>query len=131
MSSDTQDSSRRTVCKQVKSFQWMQTFQRGDLGIRLTDEHGNPYNPVRIWYTMYQPLPGGLSIKQIGPEKQAPVQGDVGEFYATGRAGELGQPGEWIIRWTYQKTSESEPLSTETRFQVVVNTGDCHKYGWD
>lgn len=108
----------------------MQAFERGDLGIRLTDEHGNPYNPVRIWYTMYQPLPGGLSLRQIGPERQTPVQGSVGEFYVTGRAGELGQPGEWLIRWTYQKAIGSEVRTMGVSFHVTVNTGNCHKYGW-
>lgn len=121
-----------------KCFRYLQTFQRGDLPIYISNPAG-AVSPVRVAYTLYQVRPDG-SRRQVGPLNRTPVQGIVGEFYATGRAGESGQPGEWVIRWEFQRTFQSEVQTKEMSFRVLdaVLAADprdslvrCRKYGWN
>ena len=88
-----------TVSKPV--FKWRQLFQRGDLQLFLCDEMG-PFHPVSIRYEMFYIRPDG-SRQPAGPRVRYPARGRLGEFYATGYAGEFGQPGNWVIRWSFQR----------------------------
>lgn len=121
-----------------KTFRYLQWFQKGDLPIFIRDARG-PVSPVRISYTFFFVRLDGTRV-QMGPKNRVPVKGDVGEFYASGRAGELGQPGSWVIRWEFQKDCGSVPQSNEMCFRVhdAVLAASCtdatvrvRKYGWE
>lgn len=120
-----------------KSFRWLQTLQRGDLPVYLSDKNG-PISPHLVFYTMYQKRPNDTRF-QVGPTKRAPVPGTVGEYYATGRAGEQGQPGNWVIRWVFQRSFDGALQTEEMDFRVLDAvlaedpldaTVRIRKYGW-
>lgn len=120
------------------SFRYLQAFQRGDLPLFVSDAEG-PVSPYLVVFTMFFVRPDG-SRAQVGPSYRTPVQGDVGEFYATGRAGESGQPGCWMIRWQYQRSFDSDVQCKDMYFRVLdaVQAADprdtlqrCRKYGWN
>jgi hypothetical protein len=54
----------------------------------------------------------------INPYHRVPIQADVGEYYATGYAGEGGQPGQWYVEWVLQEYFDG-PLQ-EDRFGFEV-----------
>lgn len=121
-----------------KCFRYMANFQRGDLPIFICDRAG-PVSPVRVYYTLFQRRPNG-TVFQVGPSRRTPAQGVVGEYYATGRAGESGQPGQWMIRWEFQRNFQSVTQIKEMDFQVLdavlANnprdvTPRVKKYGWN
>jgi hypothetical protein len=128
----------RAIVSPPKSFRYLQHLQRGDLPVYICDRSG-PVGPVWVRFTMYQVLCCGAR-KQIGPGRRVPVQGEVGEFYAVGRAGEQGQPGNWVIVWEWRRTIHSATQSKEMEFQVLdaVLAADPRdvivrhrKYGWN
>jgi hypothetical protein len=121
------------------SFRWGHTFGVGDLDICIVGVGGNPIGPVCVSYTLYQ-VQRGCTLRQVGQSGRRPVQTSVGCYYATGTAGECGQPGLWAIRWKYQRTF-SDPMVEKTCYFTVLDAvlspvpGDtlervC-KYGWD
>lgn len=121
-----------------KTFRFLQVFQRGDLPIYIYDENG-PVVPERINYTLYFVYPTG-ALRLVGPAQRTPVSGELGEFYATGRAGESSQPGCWLIRWEFQRTLLDAVQTKEMNFRVfdAVLAADphdtltrCRKYGWN
>jgi hypothetical protein len=129
--------STRAITMGPKSFRWLQPLQRGDLSVFVCDDRG-AITPVRVAYSLIQLRLDGTR-KYVGPQERTPVAGGVGEFYATGRAGESGQPGEWVIEWVYQRTYQSDLQRTEMPFQVLdaVAVGDPReqlerkiKFGW-
>lgn len=128
----------RAIVSPPKSFRYLQWFQRGDLPVYICDRAG-PVSPVWVRFTMYQVLPCGAR-KVVGPNRRVPVQGEVGEFYVTGRAGETGQPGNWVVLWEYRRNLQSATQSKEMEFQVLdaVLAADPRdvtvrhrKYGWN
>jgi len=126
----------------LKTFRYGYTLTRGDLELRVCDASGNPYAPVVVLYAFYQIVAGGQRML-VGPPNRRPAvdtsQGKVGRYYATGTAGELGQPGEWVVVWRYQRSWWTPTETLEEHFRVVdeVSSGDpgamygrrC-KYGW-
>lgn len=120
-------------------FRWLQTFQKGDLTIRLTDVRGNPVGPIFLAYTMFQVLPTGV-LHQVGPTDRKPATASVGCYYVTGTAGEGGQPGCWAIRWRYQQRYGDPVVEQYQQFQILDaalardpldTTPRACKYGWD
>jgi hypothetical protein len=121
-----------------KYFRWGHQFVPGDLTIQVTGQMGNPLGPVCIRYTLYQ-VERGCAPIQRGPSGRHPGNAGVGSYYATGFAGECGQPGLWLIRWSYQKTFGDSFQERDCYFYVVDSVlcpvpGDtlprnC-KYGW-
>jgi|SRR5688572_1849508 hypothetical protein len=100
-----------------KRFRWLQPLQRGDLSVFICDGR-SAVVPSRIAYSLaFVRLDG--SRRYVGPQNRTPVSGDVGEFYATGRAGESGQPGQWVIEWVYQRTPHSDAQRAEMAFHVL------------
>jgi len=109
------------------------------LSIRLTDFVCNPIGPVWIEYTLYQVV-RGCQLKQVGCHSQRPATCKVGTYYATGCAGEGGQPGQWVIRWRYQRTFADPIIEKDMCYQVLdavrgpvpgdTTVRNC-KYGWD
>lgn len=122
----------------AKCFRYLQLLQRGDLSIYISDRAG-PVSPFRVTFTMFQVRPNGTRV-QVGPAHRTPASGVVGEFYATGRAGETGQPGDWVIRWEYQRSFNGAFQTKEQEFRVLdaVLANDpqdatvrIRKYGWN
>jgi hypothetical protein len=122
-----------------KRFRWGHQFGIGDLEICVTGKGGNPLGPVCITYTLHQ-IQKGCAPKQVGPFGRKPGNSSVGCYYATGTAGECGQPGLWLIRWRYQKTFGDGFIEKDCYFYVLDSVlcpvpGDtlprACKYGWD
>jgi len=118
------------------AFHWMQDFQKGDLGICLTDNFGNPIGPVMVQYTLFW-VQKGCVPHQVGCCGRKPVSAGLGKYYITGTAGEGGQPGLWIARWQFQKSFGAPIQERDVCFfvQDAIAAGDktfrvC-KYGWD
>jgi len=128
----------RAITMGPKTFSWLHLLQRGDLSVFICDSTG-PVVPFSIRYRLIQVRLNG-SRQPMGPRERVPVAGVAGEFYATGRAGENGQPGQWIVEWTFQRSSSSELQVVEFPFMVLDAVlagvpGDvtCRKtkYGWN
>lgn len=128
----------RAITMGPKAFAWQQLLQRGDLSVFVCDSAG-PVVPVLISYRLLQVRLNG-SRQQVGPQSRKPVPGVAGEFYVTGRAGEHGQPGQWIVEWTFQRTRYSMPQVVELPYMVLDTVmagtpGDvtCRKikFGWN
>lgn len=125
-----------------KTFRFGYILTRGDLELRVCDAAGSPFAPVVVLYAFYQIVPGGQRML-VGPPNRRPAtdssQGKVGRYYATGTAGELGQPGNWVVVWRFQRSWWTPTETFEESFKVVdeVTSGDpgalygrCIKYGW-
>lgn len=123
-----------------KHFRWGHQLGPGDLEICATGKGGNPLGPVCITFTMFQ-IQRGCQPLQKGPSGRHPAKTSrVGCYYATGTAGECGQPGLWLIRWRYQGSFGGPWVETDCYFYVLDSVlcsvpGDtldreC-KYGWD
>lgn len=127
----------RAIVAPPRGFRYLQLLQRGDLPIYICNNAG-PVSPVWVGFTMYQVLPCGAR-RRVGPFQRTPAKGLVGEFYATGRAGESGQPGNWVVVWEWRQNFNGAVQSKEMEFQVLdaVAAADprdttirCRKYGW-
>lgn len=127
----------REDTQEILYFSWNHLFQRGDLQLYLCDDTG-PILPVSISYRMFYVLPCGAR-QAAGPDIGYPAQGKTGEFYVTGYAGEFGQPGNWVIRWTIQRNFY-DPLEYVEQCFIVTDvnmrargldqTSCCSKSGW-
>jgi hypothetical protein len=121
-----------------KSFRWGHSFAPGDLEVQVVGPGNNPVGPVCMQFTMFQ-VQQGCALMQKGLTRR-PGKTGVGKFYATGTAGECGQPGLWVIRWSHQITTGGPTVEKDCYFYVLDSTvcsipGDtlnrgC-KYGWD
>lgn len=124
----------------TKQFRWGYPFTLGDLTLYIVDPNTRqPVSPAEISYTMYQIGPTG-SMVQVGPPGKRPVKQNAGLYYATGIAGENGQPGNWVIRWRYRHSFRGSIVTVDYPFQVVDavsgpisgdQTPRVIKYGWD
>lgn len=110
-------------------FRYGQLFQRGDLPIFITDTVGSPFDPFSIRYTLlYQPKDAQCLVK-AGACGRTPVKADTGEYYATGYAGECGQPGQWYIRWCIQEYFDGPLTTQEFGFSVYDTAAFCAPNG--
>lgn len=107
----------RAITLGPKTFRWLQPLQRGDLPVFVCDGH-TPMTPFRVTYSLLQVRADG-SRRYVGPRDRVPAAGEVGEFYATGEAGQGGQAGPWLIEWQLQRTAGSRPEFVEMRFRVL------------
>lgn len=128
----------RALVAPPKTFRYLQVLQRGDLPLYLCDRRG-PVSPNIISFTLYQKRSDGTTF-QVGPSGRVPAEGEVGEFYATGRAGESGQPGCWVIKWFWRRSFDGPAQTKEMEFRVedAVLAADprdttvrVRKYGWN
>lgn len=83
-------------------FRWGQELSLGDLTLHLKDLDDTPFIPYLVNYTLYYVHRGGWA-QQIGATGRTPVLSSHFGFYATGFAGEGGQPGTWRIKWQWQR----------------------------
>jgi hypothetical protein len=133
--SDTADGS---ISNPGGPFKWGESFQVGDLNLFVRDSAGS-VNPNAVSYTLYW-IRNGVPY-QAGPANRVPARGsNVGHFYVTGRVGDFGQPGDWMVRWYFQRFFFSETNVVEYRFVVqdALAAADPRdvtvrvlKYGWD
>ncbi len=121
----------------TKSFGYRQTLGKCDLTLCLTDGYGNNYSPVTVSYAVYQVLRGGY--RQLrGPAKRTPVMTPDGCYYAPFVAGDCGQPGDWVIVWTWQRApgfpveSRAEPFRVlDQAMQTPCDPSRKRKFGWN
>lgn len=134
----------RAYCppRRVKVFRWGYILTRGDLELVVCDSSGNPFAPVVVLFAFYQIVHGGQRML-VGPPNRRPAvdgsEGKPGRYYATGTAGELGQPGEWVVVWRYQRSWWTPTVTFEEHFKVLDEVNSCDpwrmqgrhcKYGW-
>lgn len=99
-------------------FRWGHQFGPGDLEYRVTGEGGTPFGASCIGFTVHQ-IQRGCVPKQIGPADRKPGSRSLGVYYATGTAGECGQPGLWMIRWCHRKSFGGAPVYEDCYFWVL------------
>jgi hypothetical protein len=118
------------------TMRWGQTLGPGDLWVRFR-EGVNPISPYSVCYTLYRRLKGGYE-QQVGASCRCAASSKVGEFYAPWTAQE-GQPGEWVIVWSWQRTAGGATQTMRSCFSVhdaamANEPTDCtprvKKYGW-
>jgi hypothetical protein len=126
-------------CSGGGPYRWNEFFPSGTGGLQLFLRNSSgPVMPASVSFTLYW-LRNGTPF-QAGPANRVPARGpNVGQFYVTGRVGEFGQPGDWLVRWTYQQNFFSPIQEVESRFTVrdAVAAADPRdttvrilKYGW-
>lgn len=117
----------------IKTFSYMHMLQVNDLTLCITDASGNPYGPPEVTYAIYEILPGG-SRKLRGPSRRTPSSSSLGHYHATGYLGDCGQPGNWMIIWTYIENGVcrkvEEPFVLEAGAPMEPPCG-CAPTGWD
>ncbi len=122
--------------KAPKCFRWGHQFGPGDLEFAV--DAVNPSSAASIGFTLYQ-IQRGCFPKQVGPKDRKPGNLKFGLYYATGTAGECGQPGLWIVRWCYRKAHGAPPTYADCYFYVLDSVlcpvpGDTlsrvKKWGW-
>lgn len=103
-------------------FVWRHVFQSGDLPIFFSNALG-PVDPYLVSYSFRYTPKGSECPILAGASGRTPVRMGVGQYYATGIAGQCGQPGDrWEICWTYQETLTS-PVQEVCNPFVVFDTG--------
>lgn len=126
-------------CSGGGPYRWNEFFPSGTGGLQLfLRNSAGSVMPASVSFTLYW-LRNGVPF-QAGPANRVPARGpNVGQFYVTGRVGEFGQPGDWLVRWTYQQNFFSPLQEVESRFTVqdAVASADPRdttvrilKYGW-
>lgn len=129
----------RPVCgprTSVPTLGYMQTLGPGDLTLTIRDAQGNAFSPARVTYALYQVTSSGY--RQLrGPTLRTPVMTFGGTYYATGLAGECGQPGNYVIVWTWQRAqgfpceSQSDPfIVQDAAMRAPCDPNRKRKYGW-
>lgn len=130
----------RAITMGPKTFQWFQLLQRGDLSIFICERDGGIVVPLVIVYSLYLVRPDGSRKPVAAQQNRRPVAGTPGEFYVTGRAGEGGQPGNWLIEWQIQKGPQYPLQVVEMPFRVLDSvllqsptdlTPRRVKFGWN
>lgn len=125
-------------CAPPFTYRFGHVFTRGDLVLRVVDEHGNPVSPFLVSYALFRLLPDGAHIP-FGDPARHPVQDAVGEYHPTFRSDDLGQPGDWLLRWTYRECFTSIPVTKDLPFRILdsvlaKDTRDAtprkNKLGW-
>lgn len=106
-------------------FVWGHVFQRGDLPLFVTDLSGNPVTPYSVRYTMFYKPKNATCFVRVGPKDRVPVTVGVGEFYATGVAGQCGQPGDWCVEWKTQEVFEGPVIADKFCFKVFDSAQYC------
>ena len=135
-----QQTSAPCPCSGGGPYRWNEFFPSGTGGLQLfLRNSAGAVMPASVSFTLYW-LRNGIPF-QAGPANRVPARGpNVGQFYVTGRVGEFGQPGDWLVRWTYQQNFFSPIQEVESRFSVqdAVAAADPRdttvrilKYGWD
>jgi hypothetical protein len=99
-------------------FVWGHVFQRGDLPLYVYDGAGNPFSPSKVTFTMYHTPKGQSCPRQCGPANRTPVTAGVGEYYVSGVAGELGQTGDWTVKWVYEEAPGWPAVEVPFHFKV-------------
>lgn len=100
------------------TFPFGHLFTRGDLTFQVSDPAGNPISPFSVTYALFRVLPSGVLLP-FGDPQRRPIMPTVGEFYPSFRSDDLGQPGDWLIRWTYRESSSSATVVKDLPFRIL------------
>ena len=101
----------------LSTFRWLQRLLIGDLELHVLSADGLPCSPVWVRYAIYQVTESGALVL-LGQPDRSPEQQAVGHYYCTGTAGEFGQPGEFLIRWQWQRFWDEAPSTFDQYFIV-------------
>lgn len=117
-------------CTGPTTFAWGQSLGE-NLTLCITTPSGQPYAPARVSYALY--FVKGEARFLIGSATRTPSPDGVGCYHATGFLGDCGQPGSWLIVWTY--CDGGVPVSVEQPFEVTAGLGisdpcGCGSHGW-
>lgn len=125
-------------CEDVKTFRVGQVLTQGDLTLYVTDPSGTLFiSPFQVTYALYRLFHGAW--QRVGPEMRQAVLQRVGEYHAVTSVGDLTQPGDWQIVWSFRRSFDAPVEQVTCSFKVVdaVSSpieGDttCRKtkYGW-
>ena len=121
------------MLRPIPSFRWGHEFEPDDLMLALVNSVGTPYAPASIFFRMLRVVQGG--VFPVGPQVRKPVTDPkrLGVYHASGVAGELGQPGRWVIEWQWKQYSYT-PIKIERRPFVVLDAVALNhtpgKNGW-
>jgi len=125
------------ICTCLGTLSYGQTLGPGNLTLCICDSEGNRFSPAYVSYALYEVLRGG-SKHLRGPAARPPVMTSCGCYYATGVAGDCGQPGLWCIVWTWQQAPGFPCECKEECFQILdtamANPCDPNrkrKFGWN
>jgi len=106
-------------------------FTSGDLTFQVKDAAGNPLSPFVLTYAIFQVRAGNVLLP-FGDPKRRPVMGMDGQFYPSFLADDLGQPGDFLLRWTYQESFSSPPVVKDIPFRIngTRANGTRTQRGW-
>lgn len=99
---------------------------RKDLNIFLVNELGVPVQAASISYALFfvdksAGEPGEEVL--IGPPMRQPVNPSVGEYYAAIQVPPGAPPGDYLIRWTFKRSNDTEEQTVVQEFGVALVTG--------
>jgi hypothetical protein len=84
--------------------------------------------PGAVTYAIYEVLPDHHRVLR-GPANRVPGY-EAGTYYATGYIGQDGQPGDWLIVWTYPGGTCQESFRVNAG-PPMTNPCGRKTYGWD
>ena len=131
MEIETASSPLCCCCTGPTTFAWGESLGE-KLTLCITTPSGQPFAPVRISYALYYVK--GQARFLVGSPARTPSPDSLGCYHATGFLGDCGQPGSWLIVWTY--CDGGEPVSVEQPFEVtagppITNPCGCASHGWE
>lgn len=92
---------------------------RGDLDLFTVDNLNQPVNVFEISYAIYDATTGVDVL--IGSDARAPINPDVGEYYAALEIPANARPGLYRIRWRFRETALSPEVVIMEEFTVLEN----------
>ena len=119
------------TCSGPTTFGWGQSLGE-KLTLCITTPSGQPYAPARVSYALY--FVKGEARFLVGSAARTPSPDKLGCYHATGFLGDSGQPGSWLIVWTY--CDNGVPVNVEQPFEVTAGPGltnpcGCGSHGWE
>lgn len=96
-----------------------QVLGRGDLDIFLSNSSGYPTNAYSITFALYYVDPTTTAEVLIGSTGRAPVNPQVGEYYAAIQVPIDSTIGDYRIRWTFMETAGSTEQQVVQEFGIV------------
>ena len=91
---------------------------RGDLDLYTVDNANQPVNVFEITYAIYDATTG-IDVL-IGNAQRAPINPDVGEYYAALEIPSNARPGLYRLRWTFKENALSLSVLVVEEFTVLV-----------
>lgn len=96
--------------------------------LKLCDAAGQPFSPGRVTYALYEVIDGQRFLR--GSSQRIPSQDGLGRYHVTGTSGGCGQPGVWVIVWSWTNPNGTREEEFILEAGPPIST-KCGKYGWD